>query len=126
MLVPREGEPGLDDPRPLLVLEPGHVLADLAEAAERDHAQETLCHSQIVSGPLSSAQAAAGTLSPARSRHSRTRASSSSVAGTSGSRGPPTSGPRRLSAVLMAIGLGATLRRSSAGSVSSWIRLAPS
>ena len=40
MLVPRERKPGVDDEASPLVLEDGHVLSDLAEAAERDHAQE--------------------------------------------------------------------------------------
>ena len=43
VLVAREREAGVDDERAPVVLEHGHVLADLAEAAERDHAQ-TLCH----------------------------------------------------------------------------------
>ncbi len=38
VLVPRKRQAGVDDECPLLVLEHGHVLADLAEAAERDHA----------------------------------------------------------------------------------------
>ncbi len=44
MLVPREGEPRVDDEAPALVLEHGHVLPDLAQAAERDHTQETGFH----------------------------------------------------------------------------------
>ncbi len=36
VLVPREREAGVDDDRPPVVLVHGHVLADLAEPAERD------------------------------------------------------------------------------------------
>jgi hypothetical protein len=36
VLVPREREPGVDDDRSSVVLVDGHVLADLAEPAERD------------------------------------------------------------------------------------------
>ena len=38
VLVAREGDPGVDDYRLAPVLEDGHVLADLAETAERDDA----------------------------------------------------------------------------------------
>ena len=35
----REAQPDVDDDDPAVVLDDGHVLADLAEAAERQHAQ---------------------------------------------------------------------------------------
>ena len=37
VLVTRERQPGIDDDRLVAELEDGHVLADLAEPAERDH-----------------------------------------------------------------------------------------
>ena len=39
VLVAREGEPGVDDDDLVAVLVDGHVLPDLAEAAERDDAE---------------------------------------------------------------------------------------
>ena len=36
VLVPREGQSGVDDDDPLVAFDDGHVLADLAQAAERD------------------------------------------------------------------------------------------
>ena len=36
MLVPREGQAGVDDDEPVVALDDRHVLADLAQAAERD------------------------------------------------------------------------------------------
>ncbi len=56
VLILRKGEPCVDDEDALFVLEDGHVLADLTEPAERDHAERCLCH------PLSVAPAP----SPAR------------------------------------------------------------
>ena len=44
VLVAREREPGVDDDRLAADLEDGHVLADLAEAAERDHPQHAVTH----------------------------------------------------------------------------------
>src|SRR3954469_15493695 len=55
MLVAREGEPGIDDDRILSVLEHGHVLAHLAETAERDDTENGRRHRRSVS--------ASGTLS---------------------------------------------------------------
>ena len=39
VLVPRERQAGVDEDDPLVALDDGHVLADLAEAAERDDAR---------------------------------------------------------------------------------------
>ena len=44
MLVAREREPGVDDDHLAGDLEHGHVLADLAEAPERDDPQDVVCH----------------------------------------------------------------------------------
>ena len=41
VLVAREGEPGVDDDDLVAVLVDGHVLPDLAEAAERDDAERS-------------------------------------------------------------------------------------
>src|SRR5581483_2313350 len=48
VLVAREREPGVDDDAPVLVLEHRHVLADLAQSAERDHAKEWTWHPKSV------------------------------------------------------------------------------
>ena len=44
VLVAREREAGVDDQQLAGDLEDGHVLADLAEPAERDHAQDVVAH----------------------------------------------------------------------------------
>ena len=64
VLVTRKRETGVDDEGAALVLEHGHVLSDLAEPAERDHAQRRGCHRPSVS-------AAGGHPRPARSPRSR-------------------------------------------------------
>ncbi len=51
MLVTRKREAGIDDEAPRLVLEEGHVLSDLAEPTERDHAEGSGWHPLSVSAP---------------------------------------------------------------------------
>ena len=48
VLVPREREAGVDDHEPVVALDDGHVLADLAESAERDDACGSPWHAPIV------------------------------------------------------------------------------
>ena len=50
VLVAREGQPGVDDDRLAADLEDGHVLAHLAEPAERDHAQNVTHRGGSVGG----------------------------------------------------------------------------
>ena len=117
MLVAREREAGVDDDDARSpMLEHGHVLADLAEAAERDDAEDPVHQAQCT---RASRRVAAGSSRPSRSRQPRTASRSSSVASTSGSRWPPTSCPSRFSAALIAIGFGATRRSSIDGRSSS-------
>ena len=100
MLVPREREPRVDDDDLAAVLEDGHVLADLAEAAERDDADAI--------HPLSVGAAAAldagglEQLEPLEAAADRLAL----VLGRVDERQPrpPTSCPSRLSAHLIAIG----------------------
>ena len=80
MLVAREREAGVDDDDRTVRLVDGHVLPDLAQPAERDdpahaHVPESSCD-----------YAEAGSSTPPRTRHARTRSSSSSVGSTIGSR----------------------------------------
>src|SRR5581483_8670985 len=92
----REAQPHVDHHDPAVVLDDGHVLADLAQPAERQDAQ--LCaHARARAGPT-------GTR-PWRSSIARTASASSSVASTSGSRSPPTSKPSMFSAALVQVGL---------------------
>ena len=138
VLVAREGEPGVDqDPLPVELVE-RHVLADLAEPAERNDAECVAHRARSVRAGLRRAgvrrrpaslaarSAATGCSNPSRSRQPRTAASSSGVASTSGSRKPPTSWPSRFIAVLIAIGFVCTRRRSIDGRSSSSIARAPS
>ena len=61
VLVAREREPGVDDDLSSADLEDGHVLADLAEAAERDHAQYVVAHrGSVVAAAASSTRRRAG------------------------------------------------------------------
>ena len=87
MLVAREGEPGVHDDDLACGLVHGHVLPDLAEAAERDDSQ-AFAHPLSLRPSLAGAPgyAATGARSPSRSRQSRTASRSSSVASTSGRR----------------------------------------
>ena len=102
MLVAREREPGVDHEAAASALDHRHVLAHLAEAAERDDADaDQLIETQCMVTGGRGAEALAGTSSPRRSRQDRTCSISSSVASTSGSRRPPTSWPSRLSAALI-------------------------
>ena len=90
----------------------GHVLADLAEAAERDD-PECVAHRRLSlrTSPGRDGYAATGASRPSRSRQPRTASRSSSVASTSGSRSPPTSWPSRFSAHLIAIGFTTTRKQ---------------
>ena len=51
MLVPGEREPGVDEEAALVRLEQGHVLADLAQPAQRDDAKRRAGHAWIVAPP---------------------------------------------------------------------------
>ena len=88
--VRREHQPGVDHDDALVVLDDGHVLADLAQPAERQDAQGA---------------AHAGT-GRSDSTIRRTCASSDSSTSTSGSRTPPTSKPSRSRAALTVVGAG--------------------
>ncbi len=81
----------VDHDETAVLLDDRHVLADLAEAAERQYAQL-------------SAHAGAPASSPWRSSMSRTASSSSGVAGTSGRRRPPASKPSMFSAAFVHVG----------------------
>ncbi len=87
----REAQSHVDDDDPAVVFDDRHVLTDLAEPAERQDAQ-LAAHAGV---PASR---------PWRSSISRTAASSSDVAGTSGSRSPPTSKPSMLRAAFVQVG----------------------
>ena len=89
----REAQPGVDDDDPAVVLDDGHVLADLAHASEREDAQ----------GAAHAVEAVAS--SPWRSSMARTAAVSASSASTIGSRSVPASWPSRFSAALTGVGL---------------------
>jgi hypothetical protein len=52
MLVARKCEPRVDDEAPALVLEHGHVLADLAQSAERNDAEDWTWHRKSVSATV--------------------------------------------------------------------------
>ena len=73
--------PAVDQDAPLALLDDGHVLADLAEAAERDDAYDV---------------AHAAAVRPLAARAERSTAHCSSVASTSGRRGRPTRSPSEL------------------------------
>ena len=89
----REAQPAVDHDDPPVVLDDGHVLADLADASQREDAQRA-------AHPVGAPRAARGArASPAPAPRS------SSLASTSGSRSPPTSWPSMLSAALTGIGL---------------------
>ena len=92
----REHQARVDDDDAVVVLDHRHVLADLAQPAEREDAQGAF-----------GAQTAAS--SSWRSSAARMTVFSSSVASTSGSRRPPTSWPSMLSAALSGIGLVVTV-----------------
>ena len=80
VLVAREREPGVDDDDLAAVLVDGHVLADLAEAAERDDAQCSRAGS--VCAPAGRRRLGRGGASrPSRRRGSRGRGSRSSSVG---------------------------------------------
>src|SRR6185437_11109503 len=102
VLVARERHPRVDDDDLVAELEHRHVLADLAEAAERNDAKAV----------RHGGGAYAATRSPRRSRHPRTRSSSSSVGSTSGSRYPPTGCPSSRRAALIGIGFVVTASSS--------------
>ena len=89
----REAQAGVDDHDPVAVLDDRHVLADLADASQREDAQ---CPAHAV-GTVES--------SPWRSSIARTAAVSASSASTIGSRSVPASWPSRFSAVLTGVGL---------------------
>ena len=89
----REPQAAVDDDDAPVVLDDGHVLADLPHAAEGENAQLA---AHPVWAPLNS---------PWRSSIAWTFARSSSLASTSGSRKPPTSWPSMFSAALTGIGL---------------------
>ena len=93
----REPQPRVDDDDPAVVLDDRHVLADLAQAAERQDPQ--LGHP---------ARAAASR--PWRSRRAVTVAVSCSSSSTYGSRGAPTRIPSKLSAALTVVAIGAIAR----------------
>ena len=89
----REPQPRVDDDDPPVVLDDGHVLADLAHASEREDAQ----------GSAHAVEAVAS--SPWRSSMARICVSSDSSASTIGSRSVPASRPSRFSAALTGVGL---------------------
>ena len=90
VLVAREREARVDDDDLVVRLEHGHVLADLAEAAERDDAAAVRrhCSLSVTRAPALDRPAgqAAGLRARARSRQPRICARSASSASTSGSR----------------------------------------
>src|SRR5205085_2226374 len=88
----REAQPDVDDDDRVLVLEDHHVLADLAQPAQREDAQRAGHYAR------------AGFSSPWRSSAPRIAPCSCSSASTSGRRRPPTRWPSMLSAALTAIG----------------------
>ena len=104
VLVAREREPGVDDDDLAAVLVDGHVLADLAEAAERDDPKRRSSTLSRMSARASRSNRG-GLEQPETREAVADRSRSSSVASTSGSRWPPTSWPSRFSAALIAIGL---------------------
>ena len=85
VLVAGEGEPGVDDDAVVAVLEHGHVLADLAEPAERDD-PERVCSRSGVYGRSSTAKPPTEAVRPQVRRRGRA---------ARGSRGSATSPPRR-------------------------------
>ncbi len=89
--------PTVDDQEPVLVLDDRHVLADLADPAERQDAHGSGCH-----------QACAVSSRPWRTSASRTTSTSSSLASTSGRRGMPTGWPSRPSPALIVMASGPT------------------
>ena len=89
----REAQARVHDHDPPVVLDDGHVLADLAHASQREDAQ----------GPAHAVAAAASR--PWRSSIARTAAVSASSASTIGRRSVPASWPRRFSAALTGVGL---------------------
>ena len=60
VLVPREGEPGVDDDDLAVELVDGHVLADLADAAERNDPQSVPRHQRILRAPTRRRRSRAG------------------------------------------------------------------
>ena len=96
-LVAREREPAVDQDAALALLDHAEVVADLAQATERDDANDVV-HAAAVR-PL-----AASAL--------RRTAHCSAVASTSGRRGAPTRSPASSSAALSGIGLVVTARAS--------------
>ena len=97
------------------VLVDGHVLADLAEAAQRDDARGSrggcMRGARLDRGGLKQARAVRGSRARGRARRA--------VASTSGSRWPPTSWPSRFSAALIAIGLPTTCAAARSTGASS-------
>ena len=111
-LVARELDAAVEDHDLAAVLDGGHVLADLAEAAERDDPWGVVTHVEsILSVQILVVMTWRRSRGPASFEKSLPaqlvgdRADSSGVAGTSGRRRPPTSWPRRLSASLTGMGL---------------------
>ena len=96
-LVAREREAAVDQHAALALLDHAEVVADLAEAAERDDAYE-IAHAAAVR--------------PLASRAERSTARCSSVASTSGSLGGPARSPMSSSAALSGIGLTVTASAS--------------
>jgi hypothetical protein len=88
-----KAQPDVHEHDRAVVLDDGHVLADLAQPAEREDTQFPVAH------------VAATSSSPWRSSMARTAAASSSEASTSGSRRPPTRTPSMFSAAFVQIGL---------------------
>ncbi len=88
----REHQPGVDHDDAAVVLDDHHVLADLAEPAERQD-------------PEGAGRAHTAASSSWRSSAARMTAFSSSVASTIGSRSPPTSWPAMFTAALIGVGL---------------------
>src|SRR5690606_21670897 len=106
-----EQHAAVDDEQPAAVLEHGHVAADLPEPAEGDEAQAVVGRRRRVrqvrvrmTHRATSGMVASGTLTPPIVRSSRSRATNSGVASTSGARsGPPPGRPSRFSAALTAM-----------------------
>jgi hypothetical protein len=89
----REAQAGVDHDDAAVVLDDGHVLADLSHASQRED-------SQGAAHPVGTVDSR-----PWRSSIARTAAVSASSASTIGSRSVPASWPSRLSAALTGVGL---------------------
>ena len=110
-LVAREAEARIDQDPLAVLLDHGHVLADLAETAERDDPNGR--RHRVAVAPASAVRPNAASAAWIATR-------SAAVASISGRRSPPTRCPSRASAVLIGIGLTVTERASSSGASSAF------